>query len=76
MARRLSNRSVTKMGICRTLKRVFEMNRDGLVRNNARRALYDAVRFSISGGVRVSAAGVFGKITVREESVRNDRVCD
>jgi hypothetical protein len=51
------------MGICRMLRRVLEMNSAGLDLSSVRRALYDAVRRSISVAVRVSAAGVLGRIT-------------
>ena len=39
------------------------MNNDGFDRNNVRRALNELVRFSISAGVRDSAAAVLGKMT-------------
>ena len=56
-------RSVTNVGIWRTLRRDFEMKSEGFDFSSARRALNEAVCRSTSAGVSLSAAGEFGKIT-------------
>lgn len=55
------------------LRRVFDMKSDGFDFNSARRALKEAVRFSTSVGVSVSAAGVLGRITVHVVSFHSWR---
>ena len=54
---------MTNVGICRTLSRVLEMNRDGFDLRRARRALNELVRRSISVDVKSSDEGVLGMMT-------------
>ena len=54
---------MTNVGICRTLRRVLEMNRDGFDFRRARRALNELVRRSISADVNSSDEGVLGMMT-------------
>lgn len=56
---------MTEVGICRTLRRVFDMYNEGLDLSSARRALKEVVRFSTSAGVKVSAPDELGKMTVK-----------
>lgn len=61
---------MTNVGICRTLRRVLEMKRDGFDLRRARRALNELVRRSMSADVKSSAEGVFGMITRKKEYIR------
>ena len=54
---------MTNVGICRTLRRVLEMKRDGFDLRRARRALNELVRRSISADVKSSDEGVLGMMT-------------
>jgi hypothetical protein len=62
---------VTNIGICRTLRRVLEMNRDGFDLRRARRALNKLVRRSTSADVKSSAEGVLGMMTGRGKISQN-----
>jgi hypothetical protein len=64
-ARHMRILSVTKVSICRTLRRVLEMNKDGFDFKSVRRALNDLVRRSASAGVTTSTEGVLGMITAQ-----------
>lgn len=55
---------MTNNGICRTLRRVLEMNKDGFDLRRARRALNELVRRSMSPDVNSSAEGILGMMTV------------
>src|SRR5277367_30012 len=54
-ARHLRILSLTEVSICRTLRRVLEMNKDGFDFKSVRRALDELVRRSASAGVTTSA---------------------
>ena len=63
---------MTNIGICRTLRRVLEMNSDGFDLRRARRALNELVRRSTSADVKSSAEGVLGMMT-RKGRIRSER---
>ena len=64
---------MTNVGICRTLRRVLEMNREGFDFRRARRALNELVRRSISADVKSSDEGVLGMMTTKKKynNIRN-----